>query len=936
MRPPSKAQIDKWNVEAHAQGWEFESQGSPGRGRFRHLTDGEDQPCGNTQEFQYTAMRNGQVQCDRCESTEAKWQREADKQGWDLVLKLSPGRARYKHRETPEGLPCGNEQASESGGMREGSVRCQDCQNPLAGWEQDAIAKGWRFLRKIAEGQGEYEHQRKDDGTACGHVQPVFAVQMRHGVVRCQGCQNPHQAWAAAADDRGWEMIQPTTKGSAEYRHRVKADGTPCGHVQEAQASNMAKGAVSCGECESPLVSWAAEAKDHGWELLHQEDDHNGYYRHLFKPDRTPCGAERKAQATHMRRGNVRCRACYRPSRVPSSASGARSRGDQASWEEEARTRRWQLVRLLGSGKGEYRHLKRDDGSTCGHLQKTAISTMRRRGMFCDDCLKFKWASEADTHGWKFLEQVDGSSARYEHLALSPEGTPCGEVKLAQLAQMRAGTVRCKKCQNPESDWKAIALSNGWEYLGRAAAGRAKYRHRESAPGVPCDHVQTISLAAMARCAVRCGKCQDPAHAWDANAKKHDWTLVRRKGRHRGIYRHLLVIDGETCDHEQEIAAGAMATGSVRCDKCENHLDRWAREADALGWDCLGQVDSARGQYRHRFKADGSPCGHEDTYQASQFRAGTIRCGGCQNPALRWAAEAPKKGWGFLEKVDSVRGLYRHLVDANGDLCGNVQPVIAASMRLGQVRCSGCQDYQKIWEVEAQENGWEFLERTSTGKASYRHLLQPDKQPCGHVQEVHIVQMRRKSVCCDLCGDPNVSLLHQLVDAHLADLEVNGVAACRREARFGSSPMPGRRDRRPVVDFLVPSCQPNLIVEIDGSQHFLRAFRGSESDLRIQITRDVFVDGLAMAQGLAILRFGSWEDETEAILTIQRRIEGEGPLTRLAEDMDFEFQAVHPNFHAWRAEAKLQFEAIYGIVWGTCQAQGSAAGEHIASQKALL
>jgi len=678
--------------------------------------------------------------------TEAIWQADADALGWDLIERVDGTWGSYRHRTKPNGSPCGHEQTIVATTMRKGSCRCGECESAVARWRAEAEARGWGLLEQLDGNRGRYQHILNAAGAACGHEQILFADKVRKGSVRCGGCEDHLIRWRNEADAAGWDFVEKLDGHSANYQHRLKPDGVPCGHQQVLQAVHIRLGSARCGGCQTQLSRWRSAALAVGWELLEVLEGLRGKYRHRTSPNGSPCGHEQEVAAQAMRKGAVRCKRCGPEKR--SAATG------------------------LEPGQRE---------------------TPSRRGTHSIDA---KWCAEADAQGWEFLNQLTGAKASYRHRTRR-DGTLCGHVQDCQAANMRLGSVRCGGCESALIGWSHDADANGWQLV---------------------EQVDSSSYA---------------------------------------LFRHRQRADNAVCGHEQVIHVGAMRSKQVRCGNCESHLIGWRLDAEQQGWDLLAQMDKSHAIYGHRAKADGSPCGHEQILVASNMRDGHVRCEGCESPLIGWR---------------------RH----------------------------------------ADERGWDLLEQTGVSRGSFRHRLKPDGSSCGHVQEVDPGAMRRGDVRCGGCGDANVSALHQAVRAHLmtkacATLEVS------TEVRLGLKPsmLPDGNDGVARVDFLVVSALGRLIIEVDGAQHFLAAFTGDDKDLRHQIFRDAFVEGEAMADGDLVLRFHSKEVHAGVLAAIDAAMAGQRTDHRLVEHMGLMPSDFHKEFWVWREEAKCAYAHRVGFPWGS-------------------
>ena len=923
MNVVRKETFQKWEREARTQGWELVRKVDGKCAEYRHLRKVNGEPCGAIQVVVASCMRKDTVRCGGCQDPLIEWMASAKSRGWELVRRAAKaGYGEYRHILKANGEPCGTVQVVQATNMRNGTVRCGGCQDPLIEWAASAQAQGWELVRKEDGRRAEYRHLRKANGEPCGTVQVVQATNMRNGTVRCGGCQDPLIEWAASAQAQGWELIRRAEKADyAEYRHLRKANGEPCGAIQVVVASSMRKGTVRCGGCQDPILEWEASAQAQGWELVRKVDGRRAEYRHLRKANGEPCGAIQVVIAFGMRKGTAHCVACHRPGPMMATApypEAERIRNYRAGylgrWIDEAAAHGWELVGKVDGTHGEFRHLLKANGEPCGTVQVVQATNMRKGTVRCGGCQdpSIEWAASAQAQGWELIRRAAKAGyGEYQHLQ-KEDGSLCGTVQVAHIAHMRKGTVRCGGCQDPLIEWRASAQAHGWELVRKAEkASCGEYRHLRKVNGEPCGAVQIVAAASMRNGAVRCGGCQDPFLEWMASAKAQGWELIRKVDGKRAEYRHLQNIDGDPCGAVQVATADNMRRGAVRCGGCQDPLIEWMASAKAQGWELVRKAEKVGyAEYRHLQKDDGNFCGTVQMVHAAHMRKGTVRCGGCQDPLIEWRASAQVQGWELVRKVDRSYAEYIHLLKTNGDPCGAVQIVAAASMRNGAVRCGGCQDPLIEWEASAKVHGWELVRKVDGARAEYRHLLKVDGTPCGAVQVVAAAGMRSGTVRCETCGDPLVSVLHQRVRGLLSSMAIEGVDF-KEEIRMGMKPalVDGGDDGIARADFGVTVGRIRIVLEIDGQQHFTYTshWHEAEIDFKRQVFRDVFVEMDAADQRMTVLRFGSWEDITTIEAVLHETIRGERKDHRLAEDLPLAGFAVHPEFWSWRDEARKDY-----------------------------
>ena len=427
----------------------------------------------------------------------------------------------------------------------------------------------------------------------------------------------------------------------------------------------MREGRVRCNACDTTLHRWTREAKDKGWTLVEQTADKIALYRH------DACGAEREARADAIRRNSVACTLC-------GGKDGRKARG---------RLKRTEKVVAAG--------------------QRRSTQAVAR------------YTEQAGLAGWIFIEKLETQHALCRHVA-------CGHEQRVSTAAIRKHRIECDICDDPEPRWRVEAEDQGWVYF-RRDGDLARYRHIE------CGHEQSLDRGAMRNGRIRCGGCQNSLDRWIREARERKWDLVAKIDANRGRYRHV-------CGHEQSVIASQMREGYVRCGGCQNSLDRWIREALKQGWSYLEKERDGTALYRHA-------CGHEQNVGIRDMRRGWVRCGGCENVRELWASEARQRGWTLLEQIGNSYGMYRH------DACGNIQKAASGNMRSHDILCLVCDDPEPRWKAEAEDQGWFFLEKHPQYTASYRH-------ECGHEQICHIGAMKLGTVRCGGCEPALVSALH--------------------------------------------------------------------------------------------------------------------------------------------------------------------------------
>ena len=156
----------------------------------------------------------------------------------------------------------------------------------------------------------------------------------------------------------------------------------------------------------------------------------------------------------------------------------------------------------------------------------------------------------------------------------------------------------------------------------------------------------------------------------------------------------------------------------------ERVLQRWEEEAAAHGWELINKVEKGGyAEYRHLKLTKGGPCGFVRAAKLLDMRMGRVRCGGCQDPSIKWKAIAQAKGWELLNRAGKEGyAEYRHTKKENGDPCGFLQEVSIYQMGKFGVHCGECQDPLVEWRATAQAQGWELVNKRPKGCAPWRQL----------------------------------------------------------------------------------------------------------------------------------------------------------------------------------------------------------------------
>lgn len=134
--------------------------------------------CGAEGEYHQSAIRAGNVRCKACHETKMK--QECLEQGFDWLKKVDG------HNSLCRCLTCGHEDTFVQGAMRDGKVKCSNCQ--LTKYQQ-AAKNGWTFIthfRKNNQTYANLKHSCSDE------LVKVHSGAYLKGVYDCPHCMHTH------------------------------------------------------------------------------------------------------------------------------------------------------------------------------------------------------------------------------------------------------------------------------------------------------------------------------------------------------------------------------------------------------------------------------------------------------------------------------------------------------------------------------------------------------------------------------------------------------------------------------------------------------------------------------------------------------------------------------------------------------------------------
>lgn len=121
----------------------------------------------------------------------ARWGEEARRQGWTMIGRVAGKKVRYRHS-------CGMRKEVFPASMREGQVRCDQCESTRENWAADASRVGWTLVERLDYRDGVFEH-------GCGQrIETEMAV-LRRGEAKCPVCNQKQRKGCAVKRPGGPE-----------------------------------------------------------------------------------------------------------------------------------------------------------------------------------------------------------------------------------------------------------------------------------------------------------------------------------------------------------------------------------------------------------------------------------------------------------------------------------------------------------------------------------------------------------------------------------------------------------------------------------------------------------------------------------------------------------------------------------------------------------
>ena len=159
----------KHDAEAAAQGLTIIGKGRTAQYRLYRCLK-----CGNEQEFTVGAVRNGNCMCSQCQKQ--KLDQEAEAVGLEII-----GKGRTAHYRLYRFIECGHEQEFQVGAVRDGLIKCSDCQKQKL--DQEAESAGLEII-----GKGKNKDYRLYRCVNCENEQEFRVSAVREGRFMCSNC----------------------------------------------------------------------------------------------------------------------------------------------------------------------------------------------------------------------------------------------------------------------------------------------------------------------------------------------------------------------------------------------------------------------------------------------------------------------------------------------------------------------------------------------------------------------------------------------------------------------------------------------------------------------------------------------------------------------------------------------------------------------------
>ena len=216
------------------------------------------------------------------------------------------------------------------------------------------------------------------------------------------------------------------------------------------------------------------EAEENGLELL-TRTNRPGYNFYKFKE----CGHKRYLQATHVRRGNVKCNTC----KVEQMIKLCREKGIH-------------LLYIIGDGKGLALN-------KCGHL--VTVYNKHNNTFYCKICYEQK-LKDSCNGDYSYVGTKGEEIGPYRYVKCNT----CGTEKKVQLIQLKKKNVVCRKCA--EEVYKQQALDAGLVLNGKCSDNVVDIDKKRNYT-LPCGHVKDIRLDHVRNMRFECSECEESSYS---------------------------------------------------------------------------------------------------------------------------------------------------------------------------------------------------------------------------------------------------------------------------------------------------------------------------------------------------------------------------------------------------------------------------------------
>ena len=145
-------------------------------------------------------------------------------------------------------------------------------------------------------------------------------------------------------------------------------------------------------------------------------------------------------------------------------------------------------------GKSDRRNYSVVKCNVCGGVGEYVQGHIRAGKVRCNECQESKIREECSAEGFTWIEKVDKNRSRCSC-------NVCGHVDVFAQANIRAGNVRCKACQN--TNYKSAA-KDGWEFINHFCEERKTYVNLKH---YCCDDLVEVDIGNYIKGKYSCPHC---------------------------------------------------------------------------------------------------------------------------------------------------------------------------------------------------------------------------------------------------------------------------------------------------------------------------------------------------------------------------------------------------------------------------------------------